>query len=423
MLRRWSMQRRVLVLTLAVLVVLALSAPLWLGYFGPDARRLRLSVWRPSHTHLTLCQENVYAPGTGHVAIAARHSGDPWPGPARSPGWQMTLQVERQPLVAGRVVDDHAQGLDRAGPRRRGGRDASRAPWCRPSSRRCGELIHATIEASYTGVYPPRAVQFFKDYQPPPIASWSALRRAGWSSSGARASWSARARSAANRMSWPSLLTRAASGTASGSGRDRRCRRASPARPVAARRPPGRLAAAAGAAMRAGATRPWRAASSTSATANASTTGPQRRASVTTTPCRSVSVPPRSPPMRLALGALRRRRPCRADRLRWRSSSSRQWLGGPRCAISRRRGGDDARRRARASGPLRGALSEAIGQIERHAVQTVAMAMDADRPGDRGSRATIVSGQAGLRRPSLGGSPLCCDRFGELDRPTCRRRR
>ena len=109
MLRRWSTRRRVLVVALAALAILALSAPLWLGYLGPDAAAYA-SVWRPWRTHLSLRHENVYDVSTGHVAITASYR-DPWPGQARSPGWQYDfMQLERSRSWLPWIVTAHGSG-------------------------------------------------------------------------------------------------------------------------------------------------------------------------------------------------------------------------------------------------------------------------------------------------------------------------
>jgi len=97
------------VVALLALAVLALSAPLWLGYFGPDAAAYA-SVWRPWRTHLTLNHEDVHDLGNGRVAVTA-HYRDPWPGQARSPGWQYDfMQVRRSRPWLPWTVAEHGTG-------------------------------------------------------------------------------------------------------------------------------------------------------------------------------------------------------------------------------------------------------------------------------------------------------------------------
>jgi hypothetical protein len=109
MLKRWSMRRRILVFALVILAVRALAAPLWLGYFGPDAAAYA-SIWRPWRTHLTLRHENVYDVSSGRVAITANYR-DPWPGQARNPGWQFDfMQLRRSRSWLPWVVTAHGSG-------------------------------------------------------------------------------------------------------------------------------------------------------------------------------------------------------------------------------------------------------------------------------------------------------------------------
>ena len=62
-------------------------------------------------------------------------------------------------------------------------RDSRYAPFGTPTLSRAPPHPR-TIDASYTGVYPPRAVRFFKDYHTPIVSSSG--RRLAWSWSGAR---------------------------------------------------------------------------------------------------------------------------------------------------------------------------------------------------------------------------------------------
>jgi len=109
MLRWWSTRRRVLILTIAVLAALALSARLWLGHFGPGAATYA-SVWRPWRTQLSLRDESPYCVRCGQLAITAVYRGF-WPGEGRSPGWQYDfMQVTRSSPLLPWVVTAHGTG-------------------------------------------------------------------------------------------------------------------------------------------------------------------------------------------------------------------------------------------------------------------------------------------------------------------------
>ena len=102
-------RRRLLLIVLAVLAAVVLAAPLWLGYFGPHTAAYA-QTWRPWRTHLTLQYEHV-VPGCSRLETMEAHYRDPWPGQARTPGWQVDFLTLRR---VGRwlpwVVTGHGSG-------------------------------------------------------------------------------------------------------------------------------------------------------------------------------------------------------------------------------------------------------------------------------------------------------------------------
>lgn len=85
--RAWTVKRRLVVITLAVLVALLLLAPPWSGYFGPRAAAY-VTTWRPWRSHLTLRYERTLPQQWPHRATMEAEYRDPWPGQARTAGWQ-----------------------------------------------------------------------------------------------------------------------------------------------------------------------------------------------------------------------------------------------------------------------------------------------------------------------------------------------
>ena len=87
-------RRRLVLIAVAVLLAVVLLAPLWLGYFGPRTAAYA-QTWRPWRTHITLQYERAL-PGDPPRDTMEAHYRDPWPGQARTPGWQVDfLMVER----------------------------------------------------------------------------------------------------------------------------------------------------------------------------------------------------------------------------------------------------------------------------------------------------------------------------------------
>jgi hypothetical protein len=87
-------RRRLLLIVLAALAAVVLAAPLWLGYFGPRTAAYA-QTWRPWRTHLTLQYEHVVSGRAGYETMET-HYRDPWPGQARTPGWQVEFLTLRR---------------------------------------------------------------------------------------------------------------------------------------------------------------------------------------------------------------------------------------------------------------------------------------------------------------------------------------
>jgi hypothetical protein len=103
--RRWL----IMIIVLVALAVLVLPAPLWAGYFGPDAAAY-VTEWRPWRTHLTLRYERTFPSWPQHATMEA-HYRDPWPGQARTPGWQIDfLTLKRIGPWLPWIVTGHGSG-------------------------------------------------------------------------------------------------------------------------------------------------------------------------------------------------------------------------------------------------------------------------------------------------------------------------
>jgi hypothetical protein len=85
--RAWTLRRRLVVITVAVLATLVVLAPLWSGYFGPRAAAY-VTTWRPWRSHLTLRSERTFPHKWPQHATMEAEYRDPWPGYARTPGWE-----------------------------------------------------------------------------------------------------------------------------------------------------------------------------------------------------------------------------------------------------------------------------------------------------------------------------------------------
>ncbi len=98
-------RRRILIVTLAVLLVLVLPAPLWSGYFGPTAVTY-VTTWRPWRSELAVQLDRTDHASPQHAWLVAEYS-DPWPGEARTPGHQTVfVTVERHhPLLPWTVTE------------------------------------------------------------------------------------------------------------------------------------------------------------------------------------------------------------------------------------------------------------------------------------------------------------------------------
>lgn len=102
-------RRRLLLIVLPALAVVVVAAPLWLGYFGPRTAAYA-QTWRPWRTHLTLQYEHVVPGRSARETMEARYR-DPWPGQARTPGWQVDfLTVERAGRWLPWIVTERGSG-------------------------------------------------------------------------------------------------------------------------------------------------------------------------------------------------------------------------------------------------------------------------------------------------------------------------
>ena len=104
-------RKRLLLVGSAVLVAVVLSAPLWLGYFGPEAGAYA-STWRPWRTHITvrLDQPPSPDPDPSEISLTVQYR-DPWPGQASSPGWQnRVVRMRRASVLLPWVVVETGTG-------------------------------------------------------------------------------------------------------------------------------------------------------------------------------------------------------------------------------------------------------------------------------------------------------------------------
>jgi hypothetical protein len=102
-------RRRLVLIAVAVLLAVALLAPLWLGYFGPRTAAYA-QTWRPWRTHLTM-QYARATPGRPSPYTMQANYRDPWPGEARNPGWQVEfLTVERAASWLPWIVTERGSG-------------------------------------------------------------------------------------------------------------------------------------------------------------------------------------------------------------------------------------------------------------------------------------------------------------------------
>mgnify|MGYP005843822041 CR=1 FL=1 len=108
--RVWSRRRRLVTTAVAFLAVALLSAPLWLGYFGPEAA-VYATTWLPWRSHLSV-ELDAFGPGCtdGCVQGEVRYS-DPWPGGACDPGTQHRfVTVERAHPLLPWIVTESGTG-------------------------------------------------------------------------------------------------------------------------------------------------------------------------------------------------------------------------------------------------------------------------------------------------------------------------
>lgn len=97
-------RRRSIIAVVTVAVVLLVSAPIWLGYFGPSVAAYA-HVWRPWRTHIVL--QGGYGATASEVDFGVRYS-DPWPGPGALPGeqWRSLIVKRTDPLLPWTVTGE-----------------------------------------------------------------------------------------------------------------------------------------------------------------------------------------------------------------------------------------------------------------------------------------------------------------------------
>jgi hypothetical protein len=100
--------KRRLLIAIAALLLLVLLAPLWSGYFDPKAVAY-VTTWRPWRSHISLRYERIL-PGSRRATMEAEYR-DPWPGQARTPGWQVDfLTLERSHSWLPWIVTERGSG-------------------------------------------------------------------------------------------------------------------------------------------------------------------------------------------------------------------------------------------------------------------------------------------------------------------------
>ena len=106
----WSRRRRLSTAALALLAAAVLLAPLWMGYFGPEAA-LYVTTWRPWRSDLGV-EFFTYGPGYPDQRVRGEvHYSDPWPGQARTPGRQIVyVTLERAHPLLPWVVTERGTG-------------------------------------------------------------------------------------------------------------------------------------------------------------------------------------------------------------------------------------------------------------------------------------------------------------------------
>jgi hypothetical protein len=88
-------KRRLVLWLIAALAVAVLLTPVWLGYLGPRTAAWA-TTWRPWRTHLQI-EDVETSPVSPHDLGIAIEYRDPWPGQARTPGWQYDFLTLHRP--------------------------------------------------------------------------------------------------------------------------------------------------------------------------------------------------------------------------------------------------------------------------------------------------------------------------------------
>ena len=98
-------RRRLWITAGVVIVVLVLSTPLWLGYFGPETGAYA-TIWRPWRSHITVRVDQPPNPDSSKASLTVQYR-DPWPGAASEPGGQIRFVRMRRvsPLLPWVVVE------------------------------------------------------------------------------------------------------------------------------------------------------------------------------------------------------------------------------------------------------------------------------------------------------------------------------
>jgi hypothetical protein len=84
----WTRRRRLTVIALVAIIVLALLAPWWSGYFGPTTAAY-VTTWLPWRSHLAVHYVHITGQWPQRATVEITYQ-DPWPGQARSSGQEQT---------------------------------------------------------------------------------------------------------------------------------------------------------------------------------------------------------------------------------------------------------------------------------------------------------------------------------------------
>jgi hypothetical protein len=90
-------KKRVVIATVVLVVVVALAAPLWSGYFGPKAVAY-MQAWRPWRSHVSVQVNSKLDPKRPHDVHLVVTYNDPRPGPAQAAGRQTRFVTVVRPF-------------------------------------------------------------------------------------------------------------------------------------------------------------------------------------------------------------------------------------------------------------------------------------------------------------------------------------